>query len=234
MEKNKIILGVSILLIVSGQVNAAIIDMGNYQYDESTGLEWLDLSITSGISVSSAISQYSNDGWSLATEDQFHVMYSNYDNTGNDRSVFGYTKDYDNNSIRGLEYATAGGVLKDSDMFYTGNFFEDFGITSTIKYDYDSDGHMDASYYSSYGLYDSGQDHYTFMGGIWTAIFDDGQAFSSDLIRNYYDYDNFYSKTTSINGYGVFLIRETTVPEPSILALMFTGLIGLGVARRNS
>jgi hypothetical protein len=40
--KIKVILGASILLLVSGQANAELVDNGDWTTDTNTGLDWLD------------------------------------------------------------------------------------------------------------------------------------------------------------------------------------------------
>ena len=84
MGKIKIILGASILLFVSVQVNADIIDANNTnteyapgKYADLQGLQWLTLDETLGESYDSIISGYNgltNDGWRYATRQETETL----------------------------------------------------------------------------------------------------------------------------------------------------------------
>jgi hypothetical protein len=66
-------------LLISGQVNAALIDNGTSMFDTGTGLEWLDLTQTQGISWNSAESSafVTVDGYVHATEAQVITLFTN-------------------------------------------------------------------------------------------------------------------------------------------------------------
>lgn len=56
------------------QAQASLIDFGTYTKDSSTGLDWLDMSFTDGLSynqVSTAIAGGSLNGWRFATSSEF-------------------------------------------------------------------------------------------------------------------------------------------------------------------
>ena len=76
----KLLLGATILLLVSVQVNAEIVDNGDWTTDTSSGLDWLDLDLTLGMSLATAATTYS--GWRLATtseyDDLFDTIFPNY------------------------------------------------------------------------------------------------------------------------------------------------------------
>jgi hypothetical protein len=79
MKKVKLILG-ALVLLMSGQVNSALIDNGDWTTDTSTGLDWLDLNLTYAMSVDTASSTYS--GWQLASTSEydnlFDTIFPNY------------------------------------------------------------------------------------------------------------------------------------------------------------
>ena len=66
-------------LLVSSQVNAALIDNGTSMFDTDTGLEWLDLTQTQGISwnAAEASSYVTIDGYVHATETQVETLFLN-------------------------------------------------------------------------------------------------------------------------------------------------------------
>ena len=66
------VLGV-ILLFILGSANAALIDYGTYTEDDDTGLKWLDLSATAGLSMTEALA--ANDGWRLANNTEVNDLF---------------------------------------------------------------------------------------------------------------------------------------------------------------
>jgi len=225
MDTQKTLIGVATLLL-SAATNAGIIDMGVYQYHEETGLEWLDLSETSGKSINTALTD--NPGWAIATELQFQTMFEWYNGTaGADDSILGFiggTK-YSNDPATGQESIS----LTNDGPSYTSNIFAT---------------HFGSSH-DSYG----GCSHFRWTMGFYknetTGNLHDGGVVakdltchsSQDLITAFYDSPiiqstnnyNFGSTFTS-----TFLVRTATnVPEPSIISLLVAGLISLGLVRRR-
>lgn len=66
----------AVLAIASHGAVADLIDRGNYTSDTSSGLDWLDLNETAGMSVTSALSW--NQGWSYANETQVSSLLSHF------------------------------------------------------------------------------------------------------------------------------------------------------------
>lgn len=62
-------------------VNAALIDLGSSTLDDVSGVEWLDMSFTLGMSYNEMISEISMggalQGWGFATEQQITELYNN-------------------------------------------------------------------------------------------------------------------------------------------------------------
>ena len=84
--KIKLILGASILLLVSGQINAALIERdwqttgdGLITYDASTGLEWLDLTATADMTYNEVTSQLGVgggfEGWHYASTSHVSALW---------------------------------------------------------------------------------------------------------------------------------------------------------------
>ena len=69
-------------LAVSTISNAAIIDLGDVTRDTSTGLDWLDVTSTSGLSVTEVLAEMevggSLEGWRYATATQLDQLISNF------------------------------------------------------------------------------------------------------------------------------------------------------------
>jgi hypothetical protein len=68
-----------VALFIASQVNAALIDNGTSMFDTGTGLEWLDLTVTQGISwnAAEATTYVTNDGYVHATEAQVITLFTN-------------------------------------------------------------------------------------------------------------------------------------------------------------
>jgi hypothetical protein len=133
MEKLGIILGATLLLLVSVQVSAAIIDMGDYQYDEVTGIQWLDLTFTDGMTMIEAVDTFGGEGWSIANKSQYNNMFVQYDDP-TDSSLYGLTSGFSGadtaQSVRGtslFENARGSGIVNyKADL---NQFAADFGVT---------------------------------------------------------------------------------------------------------
>jgi hypothetical protein len=236
MDKIKTILGASILLLVSVQVNAAIIDMGDYQLDGNTGMQWLDLTLTTGLSVNDALSIYSSSGWKLATESQFDQMYANYDGGPLDSAVHGfggpiYTHRY---SALGYESINIQSPSRFSQWYKQNSFIQDFGLTKNNIREFDRWGYPSDYEKASRGYYRSDLgERFLSLGGVYMAV--SANPLTWDHLNSYYDYIEFerdFDIPLNVDR-GLFLVRGSPVPEPSIIALFALGLFGIGFVRRR-
>jgi hypothetical protein len=83
MDKINVIISALILFLTSASTlsHASLIDHGGFTSDDVSGLDWLDLSATEGMTVAAAIG--SNGGnWQLATKSQFQSMFSQFEKFG--------------------------------------------------------------------------------------------------------------------------------------------------------
>jgi len=76
------ILATALLFIASlGTAQAALVALGDYTTDTDTGLDWLDLDLTLGMSFNQVNAELGAgglfDGWSVATLDQAHTFLTN-------------------------------------------------------------------------------------------------------------------------------------------------------------
>ena len=73
------LLAVSALLMAAGSALADLVDNGTTTTDTDTGLEWLDITETTGLSYNEVLaSDYvTNDGYRFATEAEVHQLYTN-------------------------------------------------------------------------------------------------------------------------------------------------------------
>ena len=212
MIKIKIFLGI-LLFFFSLLINAAIIDSDDHSYltDTVSGLDWLD--VTASISMSYySVYVYGTyggfNGWRYASGKEFNSLIIN---SGGIVSI-----DYNFN----LQQETLNVSIIDS--------LQDLlGITKTnnlgVEYTKGllSDSTADGSHYTAMLINDDRE----------LSILDSSVARATT-----------YYRSTGYDDLGSFLVRETSyipapvpsVPEPSIILLMTTGLVGLGLAKRKS
>ena len=234
MEYMKSILPFLLILLITFPAQSAIIDMGDYQYDDVSQLEWLDLTFTIGNSRSQALAAYSSDGWEIANESQFHEMYSQYDGTAADGSVYGHADGYRVWTDRGYESATTTDFDTIAEWGYI-PFVEDFGLTQDISANLNSSGAIDLFVQRSLGFYDTDDNAEMSFGGLVITVHTGEYKTTSDELLNVYDYYATYSQSDTNSIVGFFMVRKSEqVSEPSILVLMFTGFLGLGIVRRKA
>lgn len=85
------------LSLIGGGASAALVDNGNSMIDTATGLQWLDLTETQGISYNAALATtyVTGDGYTHATSAQVETMFlnagflttNNVNNPGNDTAA---------------------------------------------------------------------------------------------------------------------------------------------------
>ena len=75
----KVLATIAVAVLVGPVVaNASIINNAGYVTDTTTGLDWLDLSATTGMSESSAVSAYSGAGYSYATDAEVSALLADF------------------------------------------------------------------------------------------------------------------------------------------------------------
>jgi len=178
----------------------------------------MDLSLTDGMSVSEALTQY--DDWSLANEIQFSNMFAEYYTVNPDTllGVSSYAIDWgvtDSYLISSRQY----------DGYYNNTFQTQFGLTELT--------HSNSTYfYYSFGIYSEEGNLRT--GGIRSTHNYYGNL--SSFVHLYYNDDSDQSAIydNGIETTGIFLVRNSVVPIPPALWLFGSGLLGLiGMARRK-
>lgn len=77
LKQITILIAISIGTLIN-PANATLIDRGTITYDDVNQMEWLDLSLTDDMQPGNALSAYSADGWSIATESQYQAMFDSF------------------------------------------------------------------------------------------------------------------------------------------------------------
>ena len=201
-----------VLMFAGFQANAALIDNVAYTTDNVSNLDWLDLSATAGMTLEEA--QAANPGWYLATKAEYTGLIGQF---GLDTGLLADVCDAsptDTSFFQSCPSSDPGAVLDNA-------FFSLFGQTGGLSI-------FGNRLRYSFGFYNDVDTPRAF-GGV-------SADSSADLLTNtisVYNNDVATIDPTSILGLGQFLVRPTTVPEPSIIALFAAGLFGIGFARRR-
>ncbi len=109
----RILMSATVLLVlVSATAHAILIDMGNYSTDDDTGLKWLEVTETAGLSYNEVTSQFGTggtyDGWRYATVGEFETMVTGMGGTPNPRTGNYNGWSTENNNIANLIFAQLG------------------------------------------------------------------------------------------------------------------------------
>jgi len=210
----------ALTLILSTTASAGlIIDNDSYTTDTNSGLDWLDLSFTTNQSYNDVFSDINNDlgqfkvsdGWRFASGNELNIFLSNVTGvkiTGTNRVI--HSSGAMNEVVRLLSPTST-----QIDTYYENHpelcddayCLNRFNIAKGILSDTYLDAHRTAEIFD------------------WNA-------------RE--DYKNDYSEITAgviriekFNSIGSFLVRTTSVPEPSTLAIFSLALFGL-IARKRT
>jgi hypothetical protein len=239
-----------LMAIFSPRVEAALINQTDgtlhWNYDEATGLDWLDLTHTVAKSYNQVISEFS--GWDVANESVWRDMWVRHYDGVLDGTVYGFS---------GLSLPSSGqeiARLPGIDLAASrANFvFSDFGITSNSFRDFDGDGKYDLTSISSSGLMLNDIDNDPVFTGDDTRI--GGLGFSDQHMGSFYTSEpvdallntiddpiihgsfgpaNSSTGDATIAGTGWFLVRAHDVTEPPVIYLLALGLVGITFIRRR-
>ena len=203
------------MLFITINANAALIDKGAWTTDSATGLDWLDLSITDGMTFSDALSI--NTGWRAAVFSEVSILFDNafigyFDNAGTAFNQVG-------RSFNGGGYVSYANQDTDIAVFHDlfGTTFERLDPITGV-YTRESlglfYGGISGIHYATAVL------NYDPLGETTSHIF------TPDRIHSDIGIDG-------VDFAGLFLVRETTVPEASSVLLLVFGLLGLFISTKR-
>ncbi len=224
-----VLLAAASFALYAAPASAAIIDSPDHTFltDSATGLDWLDVTTTAGMSFSYVSSQLSAGGqfagWHYATGDQLNALVSNYSGVAIAAGFYGQVN-MEPDHVDGL--VTLLGSTLDSYML------ANYGVTWDSASGYAEGQGIDYTYGILADAYTPNPD--------WrrTAIIydDDRSPFHADLFWGG-DYGA-VSPADTYGNVGSFLVRDqiaAPVPEPETYAMLLAGLglIGLTARRRK-
>ncbi len=204
------------LLLSPLNLHATIIQTGNV--NEIDGVKWLDLSVTSGLSLNQALSSY--DGFRVASNEEFNFMFSSFVDPNDQLFVDVASESHTIDSKGNIRHENVSGNT------YSNSFFDTFGLTDSLRI---------ASWktnYTSLGMYID--DDLLFIGGV-TRIIDLNHPDTANEVYNYVGgfSNHIDNPDLGFNNIGWYMVEESfaLVDEPSILVLFIIGIAGLGFVR---
>lgn len=214
--KNNILF--TLILFITTQSNAALIDYGSFVFDSTTNSDWLKLTETQNRSYNDVSSKFGSgqefEGWRYATVWELDSMLKDQGITGISGGC-----GWGDLTLCGYDQANNGKVA---------NIINTFGVLTTTTF---SRGELRLNLYGW-----TGSDMSEFGDGLkgkvlgWMQDFEEGQPRFHDALINV-NPGNSLSNLNEYQAYlGSWLVRESsvsTVPVPPALLLFISGLISL-------
>ncbi len=207
------------LVLSSALAQASVVDTSFGVTDTASGLDWLSLANTTNMSLTSVMAQLGSGGtfagWTVASDDQVKALFTDATGllfpSGHPTYALGTTA-ADESAAASLALALGNtmcvaGIQCDgySAVARTEGFTSNLFSTSTTSHDLaDIYGYIDLS----------------------------GNIVGASHVPN-----TAFPETTAAAYFGTYLVRATpttTIPEPSVIALVGLGLLGMGVVARKA
>jgi len=236
-------LTITLLLVSSLAANASIVDLGTITRDTDTGLEWLDVTETQGLSYNQVIAEMGDggtyEGWRYAISSELDRLILN----------FGYVPQYNEcpygNSICDPLYISSGPIFSVTHISSSwDSLIEEMiltlGDTLDAGYDALNHNHDVAPTGAGHTIGILGSSTYT-PGRLDTGVINDSETIfrltgeqASDSRNSVSTIDSSMHPDTYNYFVGSFLVRPSAVPIPAAAWLFGSALIGLvGLKRKK-
>ncbi|WP_294988567.1 PEP-CTERM sorting domain-containing protein [Sulfuritalea sp.] len=212
-------------LALCAPAGAAIIDASDHSYlsDTATGLDWLDVTTTAGMSFNYVSSQLGVGGqfagWRYATGDEFNTLISSYSGVAIGAGNY-VPVDMETDRIDGLLGLMGSTLDYHYSVLFGHSYDQHWGYAEGQGLDF------------SYGLL---ADSHSLPGFQFLGIvYDNDEVPGGDLTAAHATY---FHISSAENHVGSFLVRDhvaAPIPEPETYALLLAGLGLLGFIRRRT
>ncbi|REL30883.1 PEP-CTERM sorting domain-containing protein [Thalassotalea euphylliae] len=196
----------------------------NIVTDSGNNLEWLQWSVTDGMSIDQALSTYANDGWQLASTAQMSDLFNTFDFSYG-QFTWGEGGEVDQSHNSGSDGRTE--AADDRELMFVslfGNTYLEFSL---------NENGLSMQYAGALFGFSGGDDYYKI------AFVRDDFDFERGIMQDYNGATAVNYREFLTDGFredlGVALVRSTestAVPEPAPLVLVAFGLIALVCTRR--
>ena len=191
-------------------VHAALLNIenhGDYLTDTTTGMSWYKASLTAGMSYDYVESQFGAggefDGWRFATAEEFGAMLDSFTGIAT--------------GINGIEQTV---VVSGGDPLVP----QVWSVIQLFGHTYQSGGSGGTTFLHGY-LADQNAAGEPYLGQLsYTSGWYGFKSISTD-------FGDSWDRLPGING--SWLVKEMTVPAPSIVFLLFAGLVAISIFRRR-
>lgn len=215
-------LAVVIVLLSPMAANALLINLGDVTRDTRTGLDWLDLTETQGISYDAVLGGaggYLDDGWKIATGDLIDDLFYRYSLFVPERQDGGPIPDETNL----LQHLSSERLVRLLGATLSNNM-----PGGSVRID----DPLGPTQIAVSGWYDDGTGGLrTGIAGMIVRFEDDFSPQQCQFCVDWNTFDDFFISSQSGVAQGVWLVRS--VPEPGTLALLAIGLAAIGITRRR-
>tara|TARA_B110000211_G_C14093249_1_gene560765 strand:- start:5741 stop:6418 length:678 start_codon:yes stop_codon:yes gene_type:complete len=213
-----------LFIFTSFTSNAALITHNGYTLNEDTnvisgnGMEWLQWDVTFLTSIDVALSLYGADGWKLASNQQMSELFNSF----------------------GLASSNLWDADENTSQFLTSPFEHGEDITN------DPELRFLSLFGFTRGLTEGWWDLQKETSAIFGNDLDGDGLYNIASVSDDYELAPFMrQKTNSVSlrndvytnsqygGYGIALVRTTSVPEPSTLAIFALGMLALASRKFN-
>lgn len=207
----------AVLMTCAANSNVVFEDHGQFSTDSKTGLDWLDVTATAGLSYAQVLAGaggWLSQGWRYANGNEIRSLFSQYVGTGPENM-------YSDN------YSTAQRIIRQ--MGVSNSCGNSEGVNIFVA--------TCGNQISIDAFFNDGTDNRTV--GLGELLARQPGTFSQTGSR-WVVYDDFWTFGPGVPswsvGYGSFMVRTTVsspVPEPETYALMLTGLGLIGATARR-